>query len=184
MFRKLLFCSIVLFVFFVTVIGYASYNIWYQNKYKTLLQVVPHEGKKLDYLLFTDISGFGDRTWYVYELPSNSKMTDEMKQAHNKRGVIFWNYSEAGNQTEDPKIEIMDNRYLVFSRGYYYHSLYDIENRKVLFNYISPWGSYTLSPEYKKLSGNDTSYEEESRFMDMWVDKNIHQRIKNIASIN
>lgn len=183
MLRKLVFTLIVLFIFFATVIGYASYNIWYQNNFKTLLQVVPHEGKKLDYLLFTDISGFGDRTWYVYELSAKSKMTDDIKRAHNKNGVIFWNYSEAGNQTEDPKIEILDNRYLVFSRGHYYHSLYDIENKKLLFNYISPWGSYVLSPEFRKLPDN-TTYDEEIRLMDLWVEKNIHQRIKNIASID
>ena len=183
MVRKIILALIVFFIMFATVVGYASYNLWYQNNFKTLLQVVPYQAEKMDYLLFTDISGFGDRTWYVYELPMNSAMTDDIKQAHNKKGVIFWNYSEAGNQTEDPKIEIMDNKYLVFSRGYYYHSLYDIESRKVLFNYISPWGSYILSPEYKKQAEN-TTYDEEMHLMDIWVEKNIHQRIKNIASLH
>jgi len=144
MLKKFLLLLIALSLMFAAIVVYTSYNIWYQNNFKTLIQTVVLKENDIKFLLFTDLAGFGDRSWSVYELPVKSIITKDIKKARNKVGVIFWNYSESGNNIENPKIEIVNNRYLVFSRGGYYHSLYDIKNKKVLVNDESPWGSFLL----------------------------------------
>ena len=118
--------------------------------------------------------------WKTFCCPL-SRFPKDIKKARNKVGVIFWNYSESGNNIENPKIEIVNNRYLVFSRGGYYHSLYDIKNKKVLVNDESPWGSFLLSEEYKLLDEDDTT-EDMYFYMDKWVNRNLHTKIKQMIT--
>lgn len=179
MLKKFLFVIITLIVFIAGLLGYASYRIWYQNNFKTLLQTVVLRDRNVKYLLFTDLAGFVDRSWYIYEIPSESGISKEMHKAHNKKNVLFWNYSEAGNNTEDPILEVVNEKYLVFSRGNFYHSLYDIEKKQVLFNHESPWAEFIQSDQYK-LFGEKADHEQLMELMDKWVNKNIHFKIQNL----
>ncbi len=179
MLKKFLLLLIALSLMFAAIVVYTSYNIWYQNNFKTLIQTVVLKENDIKFLLFTDLAGFGDRSWSVYELPVKSIITKDIKKARDKVGVIFWNYSESGNNIENPKIEIVNNRYLVFSRGGYYHSLYDIKNKKVLVNDESPWGSFLLSEEYTLLD-EDYTTEDMHFYMDKWVNRNLHAKIEQM----
>jgi hypothetical protein len=105
-----------------------------------------------------------------------------MKIGHDKEGVLFWNYSEAGDHSDDPKIEFLKERYLVFSRGGAYHSLYDIKKRQVLVNDESPWASYVLEKESKDPSASLLPHAEVIKEMQVWVQKNLHSKIEKILN--
>ncbi len=176
MLKNFLFLIIALIVLFAVLFGYLLFDIWHQNKYKKLLQTIELKDKDLKYLLFTDLSGFGDRAWYVYEIPFESSITKKMKDAHNTDDVLFWNYSEAGNNTDGASLKLINKEYILFSRGNFYHSLYDIEKRQVLLNFESPWASFIESDQYK-LNGENTDHEAQMKLMDKWVLENIHSKI-------
>ena len=176
MFKYLLFLLIVFIIFFAALFGYIAFDIWHQNKYKKLVQTIELKDKDLKYMLFTDLAGFGDRAWYVYEVAFESGVTKKIKEAHNKDNAVFWNYSEAGNNVEEAKLKLINKKYLLFSRGNYYHSLYDIEKKQVLLNYESPWASFTESDLYKQ-SAENAENEKQMRLMDEWVFQNIHSKI-------
>lgn len=176
MLKNFLFLITVLIIFFALLFSYFAFDIWHQNKYKKLLQTIELKDKNLKYLLFTDLAGFGDRAWYIYEIPFESDITKKMKEAHNKDNVLFWNYSEAGNNVDDPKLKLVNKKYLLFSRGNFYHSLYDLEKKQVLLNYESPWASFVGSDQYK-LHGENAEHEKQMKLMNTWVYQNIHSKI-------
>jgi len=170
----------VIVVVAIGLIAAFSLNIWYQNNYKSPIQTLEFPTGKSKFVLLTDISGFGDRAWYVYQLPSNTEITKQMKTGHDTTGTLFWNYSEAGDHYDNPKIEIIKGKYLIFSRGGYFHSLYDIGSGELLVNDESPWNSFIRSLEKCPQSTGSLSPEIENQKMDEWVRNNLHLRIEKI----
>ncbi|MDH5764360.1 MAG: hypothetical protein OEZ51_15450 [Nitrospinota bacterium] len=166
----------------LALIGYVAFDFWYQNNYKSLLQTLESADYKVQFVLLTDIAGFGDPAWYVYQLPIEADITKQMKTGHNKEGVLFWNYSEGGDHSDNSKIEIKKKKYLVFSRGGFYHSLYDIKSKRVLINDESPWNSFNSSKESKHKSGIKLTKEKFAEAMDNWVQKNLHSKIEKILN--
>jgi hypothetical protein len=165
----------------IMLIGFAAFELWYDNNYKSHIQTVKIPEKNIQFVLLTDIAGFGDRAWYIYQLPIGAITTKKMKTGHDTEGVLFWNYSEAGDHYDNPKIFILKNKYLVFSRGGLYHSLYDIENNQVVINDESPWASY-IQEESTNKSGSFRNDVEMKERMNAWVKKNLHIKIEKILS--
>ncbi len=62
--------------------------------------------------------------------------------------IILGNYDEAGFHTQNPKIEYINNRYIVFSRGGYCYGLNDIFLKKDTFNICSPWHEWREKSGY------------------------------------
>ena len=163
-------------------IGVAVFNLWYENSYKSQVQNLEVPDRNIQFVLLTDIAGFGDRAWYVYQLPVGAGLTKQMQTGHDTEGVLFWNYTEAGDHSENPRIEVLKNKYLVFSRGGLYHSLYNFETKEVIVNDESPWGSYINSEQSKTPSGSLPAHEEMKKRMDAWVQKNLHSKIEKILN--
>jgi hypothetical protein len=164
----------------VALIAVFAFNISYHNNYKSQIQTLESPTGKAKFVLFTDISGFEDRAWYVYQLPINTEITKQMKTGHDKEGVLFWNYSEAGDHYDNPKIEIIKRKYLVFTRGGLFHSLYDIEKGQVLVNDKSPWNSFMDSQDKRLQSTGSIPPGTEKQKMDEWVRNNLHLKIQRI----
>lgn len=165
----------------VVLIGIAVFDVWHQNSYKSLIQTLIVPSEKTQFVLLTDLSGFEDRAWYVYQLPIGTNLTNKMKTGHDENGTLFWNYSEAGDHYNNPKIEILKERYLVFSRGGMYHSLYDLRQRTVLVNDESPWNSFQESEQFKKY-GDQSPPGTIGTGMDIWVLENLHRRIERTVN--
>lgn len=163
-------------------IGVSVFDLWYENNYKSHIQTLELPDQQIQFVLLTDISGFGDRAWYVYQLPIRANLTKRMKTSHDTDRVLFWNYSEAGDHDDSPKIEVVKKKYLVFSRGGLYHSLYDIEEKRIVVNDESPWASYTLAEESKNPPGSLPTNIETKKGMDAWVRKNLHSKIEKILN--
>ncbi len=159
--------------------GVLAFELWYSNNYKSVVQVLETDYEKRRFVLMTDIAGLGDQSWYVYQTRSDEELTDAMREGHNRRGALLWNYSETGDHTSEPEIEIVDERYLVFSRGGLFHALYDLEGRRVLINEESPWGAFLLVSENNAdQSGN--SLEERQRTFHQWKIEVLHNPILRI----
>jgi hypothetical protein len=162
-------------------IGAAVFSLWYGNSHKSELQTLEVPGHSLRFILLTDISGFEDPAWYVYQVPVGEKPTKGMTTGQDRGGALFWNYSEAGEHYDNPRIEILKGKYLVFSRGGFHYSLYDIEAGKVLVNDESPWFSYMMEAS-QNMSRELPSREEMGKGMDEWVRRNLHSRIEAILN--
>lgn len=166
-----------------TLVGVLGYDLWRQNEYKSVLQTLEFAGQGSKFILLTDIAGFEDRGWYVYELPGGAALTSHMKDGRDRTGVLFWNYSEAGEHYDHPSISLLQDRFLVFSRGGLYHSLYDVKARKVLVNDESPWHSFITSEQHR-IYGDEAPPGMDGTGMDAWVRSNLHSKIERIVSAN
>lgn len=163
-------------------IGAIYFSIWHGNNFKSQVQTLEISDENIQFILLTDISGFGDRAWYVYQLPIGASLTEKIKSGRDREGVLFWNYSEAGDHSDSPKIEVQNDQYLVFSRGGLYHSLYDYRNEKVIVNDESPWHSYMISEEANSSSGSQVLSEEMHEGMETWVRKSLHSKIEEVLN--
>jgi hypothetical protein len=162
-------------------IGFEAFQIWYENNYKSHIQTLELKDQNIQFVLLTDIAGFGDRAWYVYKMPLGAKITKKMKTGHNGEGVLFWNYSETGIHSVSPKLKVLKNKFLVFSRGGFYHSLYNIQTNEVIVNDENPWGSfYQYYKKTNNSSNEDLTLNEKIQGLDKWVRLNLHSKIEKI----
>jgi len=157
----------------------AAFNAWYQNTYKSPVQILEVPGGNVQFVLLTDASGLEDRTWYVYQAPIGAEIDSKMETGHDTEGALFWNHSESGIHQDKPKIEILKGRFLVFSRGGLYHSLYDLRQQAVLVNDPNPWHSFQES-EQAKNKGDKAQPGATQAGMDAWVRDNLHRKIEAI----
>tara|TARA_B110000908_G_scaffold154334_1_gene191566 strand:- start:110 stop:676 length:567 start_codon:yes stop_codon:yes gene_type:complete len=150
-----------------------------------------------NYALYLDGVGIGDPGYTVVKLEKNIKPEDVYIKWTPSDGInyevnheqIEWfrerkilkNYAEAGFHTHNPKIEYINKRHIVFSRGGYYYGLYDLILEKDTFNIGSPWNEWINKSGYK--SEKYDRNKEEKQY-DEWIKNNIHDEIKNYISNN
>ena len=160
--------GITIVLLLVAVVGVAGYGVWYDNTHKHVLQTLRVPQRDADYYLLTDIAGFGDRAWYIYERPLGAPPTAAMLRAHDLDRVLFWNYSELGDHSGSPTLSVVRGRYLAFARGGRYYGLYDLDARRILVNQENPWAAFAQSREYRELGGH-ASLKNLEIAMDGWV---------------
>ena len=142
-----------------------------------------------DYALYGDGVGIGDPGYYVLKIEKGVKPEDvnidwtfndgvnrEQEQWRRERTILS-NYAEAGYFLDDPKIELLHNRFIVMSRGDIYHGLYDIKNDTTLIGSGgSPWHGFIESDK----SLDHRNKEEYKRKYKDWMRKNYHDEIEAI----
>jgi hypothetical protein len=148
--------------------------------HKVFIQKLKSPDSKTWFALFADSAGFGDPSWHLYRFPA----TTDVEKVQIERGLtdpdeIFWNYSEGGDQTDNPRISLVRDRYIVFTRGGLHHSLYDIHDDKVLVNTESPYHGLVYSDDFEKLDPRPPM-EETERMIKEWKIKNLHTPIQKI----
>ena len=150
-----------------------------------------------NYALYLDGVGIGDPGYTVVKLEKNIKPEDVYIKWTPSEGInyevnhekIEWfrdrkileNYAEAGFHTQNPKIEYINKRHIVFSRGGYYYGLYDIVLEKDTFNIGSPWNEWRNKSGYKS---EKYDRDKEKKLYDVWIKNNIHEEIKHYISTN
>lgn len=169
----------VIAVLVAVIVGVTAYGLWYDNTHKRLLQTVHAPTGGEDYLLMTDVAGFGDRAWYVYQRPAGEAPTPQMQRAHDVAGCLFWNYSELGDHSTEPRLRLVHDRYLAFTRGGRYYSLYDLDAHRVVLNDENPWNNFTASNEYRQL-GAHPSLQNLELAMDGWVTAHLDAPIRAV----
>lgn len=166
-------------------VGLAAFglSIYSAFTYKHFMSALPSPDGKSWFALFGDSAGFGDLSWHVYELPQGVEPDAVDIRSGFGLGALFENYSEAGNHTSDPKLQVIGGRYLVFSRGGLYHSLYDILTHQVLINIESPWNAFLDSDYYRQLPG-EPNFSEQAPHIERWKRATLHDPIEEAIQMN
>jgi len=133
----------------VFVLTLSSCNMNYLDYY----QHIESPDGKFYYGLYSDFS-IGDPGFLVLKLDKKTNPKDLKINYSVKNGItgddakwigdrtILSNYDEASQYCSDPKIEIIDKRFLVFSRGGFMFGLYDLKLEKDTFNNCCPWNEW------------------------------------------
>jgi hypothetical protein len=163
------------------------------TNYLDYSQQVKSPDGEFNYCLYFDNVGIGDPGYYVLKLgkqidpeklyinwnAKNGTKAEDSEWIKSKQ--VLFNYDEAGFFTSNPKLEIINNRHLVFSRGGYYFGLYDLKIARDTFNISSPWN------EWRDKSGyNSEKYDrdKEENAYRQWIKKNLDVKIKNYIETN
>lgn len=148
---------------------------------------------RFNYCLYFDDVGIGDPGYYVLMLdkkvdPENLYINWNFKKGTKAEDTewirskqVLFNYDEAGFFTSNPKLEIINNRHLVFSRGGYYFGLYDLKISKDTFNIGSPWHAWLEKSGYK-IEKNDRDKEEKA--YEQWIKENLDAKIRDYIETN
>jgi hypothetical protein len=132
---------------------------------------------KTEFVLIDRFAGIGDFSWYVYEVEKGSKVSKD--QTASRQKLLFSNYSEDGSHIDKEKLEIVKGRYLVFSRGDRYHSLYDMKTDKVVVNESSPFHAALAAGMLNSSHHDETK---DTKAVDEWVRINLHEPILAILN--
>lgn len=93
---------------------------------------------------------------------------------------VLKNQERRSDFATNPNIKLVDNRFLVFSRGNFYFGLYDLKIEKSVFNEFDPFGVWASQNIWAK---KGTYYkgkipkDEQSDYA-IWVEKNIKNKIE------
>lgn len=170
-----------------------SCNINYLEYY----QHIESPDGKYNYALYSDF-GIGDPGFLVLKLEKevdpkelkidyslrNGISSDDAEWMYSRE--ILSNYDEASLYCKDPKFELIDNRFLVFSRGGFMFSLYDIKIEKDTFNNCCPWNEWASQNIWAE-QGTDykgTIQKNEKSDYGIWIEKNIDMKIKEYIEKN
>jgi len=159
----------------VAIIGYMAMQAYLSirnKKKKHVMSLVTSGGER--YSLYCDFSGNTVLAWYAYRLDPEKKETADMLEAHNIIGTLFWSLSmiepEAG---WEGKLEIIRDRYLVFSRDDLYHSLFDIKENRALVHKADPHEDFQRWAEEHGVESTDPTNESYRR----WAEETLHRPI-------
>ena len=122
--------------------------------YLDYIQHVESPDGQYNYCLYSDFS-IGDPGFMILKIekeinPKKLKMdysirsgisADDANWIYSRE--ILANYDEASYFCANPKIELIDNRFIVFSRGGYKFGLYDIKFEKDTFNNCCPFNDWS-----------------------------------------
>jgi hypothetical protein len=127
--------------------------------------------------LYCDFSGNTVLAWYVYRLPQGAEETADMMEAHNTSGALFWSLSMVEPEARwEGEIELIRDRYLVFSRGGLYHSLLDTVENKTLVHIGEPHEDYA---RWAEKHGIESPYPTDESYR-AWAEETLHRPIEKM----
>lgn len=156
------------------------------------IQHVESPNGKYNYCLYSDFS-IGDPGFVVLKIeksinPKDLKIDYSIKSGISSKDAdwihsteVLSNYDEASYFCDNPKLELINNRFLVFSRGGYMFGLYDIKINRDTFNIGSPWNAWLNQSDmkYQKLDKDKEHSEYEK-----WIKLNLDKKIKEYIIMN
>ena len=163
-----------------------------EMNYLEYIQHVESSDGKYYYGLYSDFC-IGDPGFLVLKLDKKNNPKDLKIKYSWRHGItgddaewmrertVLQNYDEAGLYCNDPKLEIINGRFLVFSRGGYYFGLYDLKISKDTFNTGSPWNEWLEKSGY-----NDEKHDrnKEKKAYGQWIKQNLDTKIKDYIETN
>ncbi len=150
------------------------------------------ENEDYNYVVYTDNRGIGDIEFSVLKVEKEYNPKNlEFKWGFNERDTVAekWikertllaNYSEAGYNTNNEELDLVDGRFLVFSRGNMNYGLYDLKADSAVFNDYSPWHSWLET--YEKPDDKYDAKREKASY-DKWILENYEKKIKEYIEKN
>lgn len=168
-----------------------------EPNYVDYIEHIESSDGQYNYCLYSDGIGVGDPGFMVLKIerevePEKLKINWSFRNGVSEQDTewmlsreILSNYEESSYYASNPKLELIDNRFLVFSRGGYMFGLYDTKLEKDIFNNCCPWNDWVSQNVWAK---NGTEYSgkveknEESDY-GLWVEKNIHNKIAEYIKV-
>ena len=119
-------------------------------------------------------AGDYDPSWHIYRFPSEAAFLSTPVKSGFGNGAIIETYEEGGDHDGDASLEILSDRYLVFSKAGMFHALYDTRCEQSLFSDSSPWNSA------RSAFGDDRRVDDPEwpRFYLQWKLANLHEPIR------
>lgn len=179
---------IILFSVFGIGIYYLTHHNFDQYGY---IEHVYSELDSSNYCRFMSTFGIGDPDFIIVRLDKNiepsdletnwdtQKNIDTNKYTYFNDRIVLSNYEESSMLSHDAKLNIINKRFLVFSRGGLMFGLYDIALKKAIVNNGSPWHSWLETYRPNKMNGK-----EELSSYSRWVKINLEDSIKRYIAIN
>jgi hypothetical protein len=171
----------------------STFMLGCNTNYLDYSQHVASPDGNFNYCLYFDNVGIGDPGYYVLKLDkkidpeklyinwnSESGTEDEDDKWLRSKEVLF-NYEESSYFTSDPKLEIINKRHLVFSRGGYYFGLFDLKLSKDTFNIASPWDEWYDRRGYKE---EKYDRDKQEKAYERWIKRNLDSKIKDYIETN
>jgi hypothetical protein len=84
-----------------------------------------------------------DPSWHVYRFATRAALDSAHVERGFNKGALFETYEESGDHDEDAVLEVLDGRFLVFSKAGIFHSLFDIECKRLLVHEEDPYHAAT-----------------------------------------
>lgn len=181
----------IILIAFLFLLSMTSCTINYMD-YQSHIE--PNKGN-YNYGLYLDAVGIGDLGFYVLKIEKDINPKDVYVEWNPKTGsnkeqdqwimerTILFNYAEAGFHTSNPKIEIVNNKFLVMSRGGYYHGLYDIEKHEMIYDDGSPWNTWHATLDDSLKHGKYDKQRDKVLF-GKWMKDNVHAKIDSVIGVN
>ena len=152
-------------------------NFIYEEKYYKYISSVNYENTR--YSLYND-NWFQDSYWVILKDDIGNEDYKKVKIidisfTDDKKNILFLNWSD-WISLDKPIIKIFKDKYLVFERGWLYHSLYDIKLNKIIINYEDIKFEINRNNDFKL----DKSLSE--KFLLNWKNKNLHNKILELIN--
>jgi hypothetical protein len=95
------------------------------------------------------------------------------------------NFEESTTYARNPKLELIDNRFLIFSRSDYRFALYDLKLNKDILNIHNPWSEWASKNIWAE-KGTDykTDIKDERTDYGLWIKKNLDDKIVEYIKTN
>ncbi|POY37961.1 hypothetical protein C3K47_05405 [Solitalea longa] len=95
------------------------------------------------------------------------------------------NFEESMTYATNPKIKLIDNRFLIFSRSDYQFALYDLKLNKDILNIRDPWSEWASKNIWAE-NGTDykTDIKDERTDYGLWIKKNLDDKIVEYLKTN
>ncbi|SFU73300.1 hypothetical protein [Pontibacter akesuensis] len=151
-----------------------------------------------NYCLYEDALGISDPGFSVLKIEKNvdpetiyinwsfeNGVSEEDREWMLSREILA-NYEESSSYASDPKIDLIDNRFLVFSRGGYMFGLYDTKLETAIINDCCPfgrWASQNIWSEKGNRQYKPVKKDQKSDY-GLWVEENIQNKIKSYIRLN
>lgn len=151
-----------------------------------------------NYCLYADNIGISDPGFSVLKIDKNvdpktlylnwtfeNGMSEEDREWMLSREILA-NYEESSSYASDPKIDLIENRFLVFSRGGYMFRLYDTKLETAIINDCCPFSTWASQNFWSENGEKPPKPVEKNQHSDygLWVEENIQNKIKAYIRLN
>ncbi|MEZ4278483.1 MAG: hypothetical protein R3F21_02560 [Myxococcota bacterium] len=123
--------------------GLAFASLFFWGVYQPLQLIAKAQGPNGEWFgVFADYpAGDYDPSWHIYRFSSLDELESAKIENVFGKGALLETYEEGGDHDEDATIEVVNDRFLVFSKAGMFHALYDLRCDRVVVEDGSPWNS-------------------------------------------
>ena len=154
----------------------------------TYLQHIESPGQQSNICLYKEDTESNNVEFHILRIEKDIEPGVEINKAN-----LDWildrelvkNFEESTNYAKDPKVELIDSRFLLFSKGDYRFALYDLKLNKDILNIHNPWSEWASKNIWaEKGSDYKTDIKDERTDYGLSIKKNLDDKIVEYIEAN